>query len=109
MSEAKLTEEESQKQANIYALVSVVLNANGFDLEYCKTLSSALVNQASFQDATIVLNPSYPLKKNDLLRKQGQALKLLAQYVECLQEIDQLKLELGDEQHARDELARLFV
>lgn len=103
----ELTEEKSQEQAAVIFGVAVQLQA--FDVFYCREVAKSIFAQANRQESMAVLNASYPQAKNDLLRKQAQALRALCDYVDLLKEVDQLKKEVAKHEQMRGEINRMFL
>ena len=105
------TVEKSQEQADI--INAIALPILMLDVEYCREAASDMCNQAIRQESMMVINPGYPQLKNDILRKQGEALRLLCDYVSTLKEVEKLKAKLADEQASenkmRDEIGRMFL
>ncbi len=79
------------------------------DVEYAKEVSKGMFEQANRQESLSVLHPSYPQKKNEVIRIQATALDSLIEFIELLQEADKLKLEIGEEKKIREEISSLFI
>lgn len=101
------TLEKSQEQADIIQSIAIYILL--FDVEYCKEAANDMIQQAQRQESIMVLNPSYPQIKNEILRTQGQALEFLCKYKEALMEVEKLKSELSKEQENRDVINRMFI
>ena len=101
------TFEKSEEQAEIIKMIALPVMM--LDIKYCKEAAKDMMQQASRQESMMVLNPNHPQIKNDILRKQGEALRLLAQYAESIKEIQRLKSELSKEQETRERINKMFV
>lgn len=99
--------EKSEEQAVIIKMITVPIIM--LDVEYCKEIASDIIHQADRQQTLAVLNPGHPPIKNDILAKQGHALKKLCEYVDLLKEVEQLKAKLKDEQNTRDDIMKMFI
>lgn len=103
----KKSVEKSEQQAEIIKMIAFPLLM--LDVEYCRELANDMCDQANRQEAMAVLNPNHPQLKNDILRMQGNALRLLCEYVSTLKEVEKLKGQLANESRVRDEIARMFL
>jgi hypothetical protein len=103
----KKSVEKSTEQAEIIKMIAVPINL--LDVEYCKEIGSDMISQASRQETLAVLNPSYSLLKNDIIRKQGEALLTLCKYIDKLKEVDEMKVKLAKEQKNRDNISDIFL
>jgi hypothetical protein len=101
------TVEKSQEQANVIKIMNIILH--GLDTEYCEELAIAMKNQASRQESMAVLNPSYPLEKNEMIRMQAAALTHLVEYVKCLKEVDKIKARVGHVENVNSEIGKMFL
>lgn len=99
--------EKSEQQAEIIKMIALPILM--LDVEYCREAANDMCYQAKRQESMAVLNPNHPLLKNDILRKQGDALLLLCEYVSTLKEVEELKGRLANESKIRDEIARMFI
>lgn len=105
--ELTLSVEKSQQQANIISSIRMLLHA--LDIPYCRKLAVEMLEQAGRQEGIAVLFPAHPQSKNDLLRKQGQALAHLVHYVELLQEIDEHRKIVERDKSTQEDIAKLFI
>jgi hypothetical protein len=99
--------EKSQQQADI--IMGIAIPMMMLDIPYCKAAAKDMKDQARRQESMAVLNPSHSLIKNDILRKQGDALSFLCQYAETLKEIQELKITLSKENDNQAMIKRLFM
>lgn len=103
----QLTEEQSVFQAEIIKMIAVPISI--LDIEYCKNAATRMKDQASRQESMMVINPSHPQIKNDILRKKGQALDLLCQYADALKEIQELEKQLEKQEQTREKISNMFT
>jgi len=99
--------EKSEEQAEVIKMIALPVLM--LDVEYCKEAAKGFLDQAHRQESMAVLNPNHSQIKNDILRKQGNALNFLCQYVESLKEIEKLKQGLQQEEINKAQIARMFL
>lgn len=68
-----------------------------------------LNEQASWQESAAILNPSYPLSKNDVIREQAKALNHLGNFVTSLKKCQELKGKVKMEMDTKDAIGKLFI
>ena len=78
------------------------------DTEYARFAAKKMRDQAHWQRAAAVLNPSHPELKNKYLQQQGDALDKLVDFIESLKECDHIKGQLSGEVKAQEETSKLF-
>lgn len=83
--------------------------ALAMDLEYMLVAAEEMIGRARWQDAAIVLNPSYPLEKNDLIRLQGEALKKLHEFVEMLKRCEEGKEKVRQVEQSQSDIMKMFM
>lgn len=103
----ELSNEKSQQQAEI--LQSIAVDVFLLDTEYCREVAEAMHDQASRQESMAVLNPSYPLEKNDLIRKKADALIHLCDYVDALKQVRDIEKEVGEKEKVQDQINKMFL
>jgi hypothetical protein len=103
----KHNKENSQEQAEIIKMIAFPVMM--LDVEYCREAAKCFMDQASRQESMAVLNPSHSQIQNDILRKQGEALKFLCDYVDALKQVEQLKQDLSLENANKDRISKLFI
>ena len=99
--------EKSEQQADLIKAISIPIVL--LDVEYCREMSEQIIAQGNRQDSMIILNPSYLLIKNEILREQGKALSLLCDYVDSLKRVEKLKLDLALEKDHTAQVLKLFI
>jgi len=72
-------------------------------------LAEELRSQASWQESAAILNPSYPLSKNDVIREQAAALKHLGNFIASLKKCQELKAKVKAEIDTKDAVAAMFL
>ncbi|MEO9257935.1 MAG: hypothetical protein ABI207_06110 [Crocinitomicaceae bacterium] len=102
-----LEEYKSEEMAAIIMLIALQLE--NFDPIYGYEAAKRLSAQASRQESMLVLHPSYPMTKNDILREQAIALKALSDYKISLIKIQQLRSKLSAEMEQRENVNKLFM
>lgn len=65
--------------------------------------------QASWQESAAVLNPTYPLSKNDLLREQAKALNHLGNFIVSLKKCHDLRGKVRDELEYMNAISKAFI
>jgi hypothetical protein len=103
----KLSHERSVEFAAHFEILKHALQL--VDWEYAKACVKGMRGQAGFQETIAVLNPSYPLAGNDLIRKQAEALEKFIQGVQLLKECDQDKRSVAADTKTRAKIAGMFL
>jgi hypothetical protein len=103
----ELSQEKSERQAE--AIIGIAIYIEHLDIEYCKTIGKEFIDRASYQESAMLLNPSHPQIKNDILRTQGEALLELCRYAESLKEIQRMKKELGELEANQEVIKNMFI
>jgi transketolase len=101
------TIEKSQEQANI--ILALAFFVQRLDIDYLREAEKDFIKQASWQESAAILNPSYPLEKNEVLREQANALKSLCDYADSLKKIDELNKKIALREQALNRINRNFV
>ena len=103
----ELSQEKSQQQAEIITFIALYIEV--MDIEYCKKAGKEFIERASYQESAMILNPSHPQIKNDILRTQGKTLLDLCRYAEGLKEIHRMKKELGELEANQEVIKNMFI
>ena len=102
-----MSRERSEEFAMQFELFKLGLNV--VDWDYARLVVKKLRSQVDFQKTMAIFNPSYPLKKNDVIALQAAGLEKLCEGVELLMQVDEGKKEVEREIETRDELAKMFL
>ena len=78
------------------------------DIPFLKEAAEATFNDAGRMDSMAVLNRNYSPKKSELLRVQGNTMKLMAEMLESMQEVTKLSKEIKEEDSSWDQLSKMF-
>jgi hypothetical protein len=78
------------------------------DVDYIKEAAKQMREKANFNDSAAVLNRMYLPSKQDCIRKQAESLQHLANLIECLKEVDKLKLQVAAENYNLEKINNLF-
>ncbi len=104
---SELSHEKSVEFATAFDLLKLAMH--GIDWDYAAAAARKLIEQAARQETLSVFNPGYPLGKNDVLRKQAEALRLLCRSVQLLKECDEMKAGIENNQRALEQVRSQFL
>lgn len=107
MSEQKLSPEKSQELANSLIMIASIIQT--IDQDYLNLAAKYFEDQANWQVAASVLNPSHLPIKNELLAAEAHALNLLSKYIDKLKEIDSLKERVKVQTSQMNDIHNLFM
>jgi len=98
--------EKSEEAAAI--ILNIAIQVSVLDVEHCRKAANDMIEQASFQDTIAILNPRHSLINNDILRAKGKALKLLCDYADAINKIQEMNKRLKVEENNMDMISKLF-
>jgi len=102
----ELTEERTRELAQGIELAK--FGIIHIDVEYEKVAHKEMCAKYSRYGSAAALIPNWSKEHGDLMNAQNQALGLLIQYIEKLQEVDSLKVVEANSNSKRDQLSKMF-
>jgi len=102
-----LSKQKSEEQAEIIKMLAMPVSM--LDIEYLKELAETMRSTASWQESAAVINPTYNQKRNDLLRRQADALEALVKYSDALARCRDLLKGIQEDSYLKMKLELMFV
>lgn len=108
MATGKLADlEKSQELADTINSIKIPLIL--IDCDYAREAAKQMKEQAGWQDSAAVLNPMYNPLKQDIIRKQADALNSLVDFVEALKEVEEMKKTMAVHDCNQQQIMKMFL
>lgn len=104
MAQIELSEEKSNEQADLMAMLNRMVSSPQFDWDYLKEAQKQIDIEQSNFDTLAAVHGQWSAAKSDLRRQRSKALKLLIDYVESLKKCNELQAKV----EAEDALKNMF-